>query len=483
MKITISFLFFFLISCLVYSQEEYFIDTDFRYSFVDIEKDNNGDFVAITMADSLDYHYWGGLIKFDSDFNYEIFDYNIDTADYFLFDFLITEDNNYLIAGTIGLDEDIGYNVNNLYFLLIDENLNLLSENILPLPENYDNPQIKMFQTQFHRNYVIVHQQEADAVFKAYIELSEEGAILGQAFYNLAGMAMDAFSKPNSNNGFYVLQTSASPSAYCEIVEVDTNLSYTTTLLPLVVNGEIYYIGQRGSCKWLNDSVYILCTEGSYGLPDGELWIYKMNANHEFLTEPFIIGQENITDNSLRHRGIDWIDKDHIYVATWLWPSMYAVHPYYVAIINENFDVLGAKSIGGEESNLMVNSLLATDDGGCVVVGGQRNIEAGDEYDWNGYVAFFSPDDIITSATETPNPYDSDYLLFPNPGNGQFIVQSACKGVRLKMYDQKGKLALDKQLPDDFRKTINTDQLKPGFYLCQLMDRYGNTEYKKWIKN
>jgi hypothetical protein len=480
---TAYFIFSFLICSMLYGQKEYFLDTgDDALLFVNVEKDYNGYYVAIFKADSVDYHYWGGVIKFDNNFNYEIFTRKVDTSDIQLRDFVITEENNYLITGTIGKDEGASYDGHILYFLLVDENLNMVSEHTLTMPENYNNPQIRMFQTVDNRNYVIVYQQTYNAVFKAYIELSDEGEVVKQAFYNIAGMCIDPFPKPNSNNGFYVLQISASPQYIAEVVDVDTSFNYTTIFLPGYVNGEFYKIGTRGSCKWLNDSTYIIVTEGTNQNNSWDLILYKMNGNHEFLTEPFYIGQSSYPDNSLRHRGIDWIDPNNIYIASWYWPNINFTKPYFVAIINDDFDVLGLKSIGGEESNFIINSLLATDDGGCLLVGGKRDIQAGNEYDWDGYVAFFSQDDIITTSVETQNPYDSDYLIFPNPGNEEMIIQTAIKEVNLQMFDQAGKLVLKKELTGNFRNNVNTTAIKPGVYICKLTDKYGNREFKKWIK-
>jgi len=50
------------------------------------------------------------------------------------------------------------------------------------------------------------------------------------------------------------------------------------------------------------------------------------------------------------------------------------------------------------------------------------------------------------------------------------------------MLAQNGKFVLDRELAEDFRNTIDTDKLPTGFYFCRLTDKYGNTEYKKWIK-
>lgn len=462
------------------AQVEYLVDTDKNLFLQNVKLDNNGDFISVFLEDSVDYHFAAGIIKFDKEFNYQMYIHDIDTADVLVRDFVVTSENNYLIAGTIGKDNGEWYSNHIIYILLLDEDFNFMAENFYYLPEEYTNPYIKIFKNDDGRIYLILDRGAPPYILKGILELSNSGQIAKeQMYYDMGGAIMNPFTSPQ--NGFYLLRGSEVAWAVGEITEVDTSLNFTTMVLPAYVNGQWYNMGPRGSCKWLNDTTYILISEGAE-TKGHDLYLYKMNSQHEFLTEPFIIGRENEDDQSLRYRGIDWTDPEHIYIASWEYASNYQPNEYFVAVIDENFEVLGSKSVGGEDNNTAVNSLLATEDGGCVMVGSQRKYQTGDESDWNGYVAFFSPDDIITSAVETTNPYDSDYLLFPNPGNDQLIIQTARKGVRLKMYNQSGKIVLEKQLPDVFRSTVNTDQLIPGFYLCQLTDKKGNTEYKKWIK-
>ncbi len=464
------------------AQTEYKLPTNHRSHILDIREYNDG-YVGLYVEDSLEYHYWNGVILFDDDFNYEIFEWKKDEMDIFLHELLITGDNNILLIGTIGKEDGIGNDGHTLYFLLIDESFNVLNETFLEMPENYDYSHFKVFRTEEGRNYVMIHQEDYSAIYHAFIELSDEGEVVKQKFYpNEGGMHISAFPNPFSDTSFYIYQDATSGMYDCEIVEVDTNLNYTKTPIYNFFAGEIYDFGPRGSCKWLNDTTYILATQGQTDDDDRELFLYKMGLDHQFYEEAVTIGQPIYPDNALRHRSMDWKTPDKIYLASWYWPDMNFVLPYYIAVVNQDFEVLGAKIVGGEEKNILINSLIATDDGGCILVGGQRDTSLGDEWAWDGYVAFYSADDLITAASETPNPYDSDYLLLPNPGRDNLTIQSAREGVRLRMFNQVGDLVLERRLTDDFRNEINTSSLRPGVYLCQLLDKNGNREVKKWVK-
>jgi hypothetical protein len=462
-----------------FSQHEYLIDSDDRFSFANVRMDNNGDYIAIFNRDSADRNFKGGMVKFNKHFDYEMYLHENDSTYFVFWDFIVTDDNNYLIAGTIG--DNVGWGIANhtIYFLLLDENLTVIAENSFPLPEAYNNPFIKMLKNIDGRIYVTI--DEPSGIMKGVIELSPDAQILKeQMYFDMGSPIVNPF--PSHGHGFYLLRSLPVPWALGGITAVDTCLNFDTTyVFPMKINGIYYDMDTRGTCKWLNDTTYILCADGSLESATDDLYLYKVSSEHQFLTEPFIIGRDDFDDMVPNFQGMDWVDPQNIWVAGTVWFSMYHQTPYYVAIINEDFEVLGTKSCGGD-NNTFIHSILATSDGGCVMVGGQRDYQAGNQYDTDGYIAFFEPEDIITSANETANPYDSDYLLYPNPGYNQLNIQTARKGVVLKMYDQLGHLVLLQMLNDEFRNQVGTGPLKTGFYICQLTDKDGNIEHINWIK-
>lgn len=462
-------------------QVEYVIDSEYSEHLRNIKIDQNGDFVSLILKDSLNYNYSGGMIKFNEEFDYEIFDYNIDTADVIFEDFVVTSDNNYLVIGSIGKDNGISYYNHIIYIVVFDEDFNLLTENFYELPELYYNcHNKKLFKTKDGKIYAMFGKGSPGAVIKGFLKITENGEVINdQIHIGMGGTIMNPF--PSQNSGFNILRGGEPAWAQGEITHVDTNLNLTTTILPFYINGIMYHMDLRGSCKWLNDSTYILMSEGPSSSPGQDLYLYKMNQYHEFLTEPFIIGASYQNNQALTFQGIDWTDPSHIYLAAWDWLNQPNLTPYFVAVINEDFEVLGTKSCGGD-FNTAVSALMATEDGGCVMVGSRKDNLSGNEDDYDVYVAFFSPDDIITSAAETPNPYDSDYLVFPNPGKDRLVVQTALKGITLSFYNETGMLIFTHKLKDEFRNELNTAGMAYGIYFLHLTDLKGNTEIKKWIK-
>jgi len=87
----------------IYPQRELVINTNDSFYLMNFRKDNNGDFVAVFSRDSLDYNFTGGVVKFNESLEYQMYSLPFDTAYYILQDIVITDDNNYLIAGIVGV--------------------------------------------------------------------------------------------------------------------------------------------------------------------------------------------------------------------------------------------------------------------------------------------------------------------------------------------------------------------------------------------
>jgi hypothetical protein len=152
-------------------------------------------------------------------------------------------------------------------------------------------------------------------------------------------------------------------------------------------------------------------------------------------------------------------------------------------MFNENLEVLGSKIIcGGEEMDYSLWNICATTDGGLICSGAARKQDSPD-YDWDVFVHKYMPEDIVQVAEKTANPYDSDYYVYPNPGDKHINILTARKGVCVKIYNQNGKLVLSDNLEDSFKNVIDVSVIGSGIYIINFTDNKGFTESIKWIKD
>lgn len=479
-KITLIVLSLFIASILL-GQQDFILDTDYSLNFRNVEKDQNGDFCAVFDANTLHEHFWGGLVKFDTDFNYQMFTYNIDSLDIHFKSLLITEDNNYLIGATIGKDIGFPHADSAFLILLLDENLNILNEQYIDLGVSAVYFRIKMIKTPTNK-YFAVANCSFDPWVRAYVEISAEGDIINQVIADNAHSLLNLFVNPNDDSGFYVLEKSGIPLHPNQIVKVDTLLNQTITIINSQIGGELYNMSSKATAKWYNDTSYFIYTDDFGENYDRQIEMYRMDSTHQFIAEPVLFGPNDIDDDALFYKGMDFYTPENIYFTSFTWPSMSYVYPYYVAVIDENFELKGMKTYGGGNLYVGYDGILATEDGGCVMVGGCRDITGGDEYDYDGFISFYSLEDIITPATETTNPKDSDYVLFPNPGKDILNIHTARKGVRIEIYNQTAQLVHRQILDKGPYKKVNMTSLPSGVYSVKLIDKEGNVENKQWIK-
>ncbi len=472
------FLFILLLSNNLSSQEEFIFSTDNNSEFIEV-REINDKYAALYYQSNELNEKWSGLMLFDEEFEYDTIEWKSDTANILFQDFIITEENNILLSGTIKSLDSIF--TQSLIFLLLDEELNMLNETVIEIPFSIKHSTIRMMRTEQGRNFLTIYELVEVSSFYGFIELSDEGEVMQQSFYSGPGVQIAPFFSPQNDTSFFIYQLGFTTIQY-EIVEVDDNLNYTITQLFDYSGGGFYNFGQRGSCKLVNDSTFLLATHRKNEDEKFDLCIYKMGTDFQLIGEPIIVGQEEHSEYALRRRTMDWKDADKIFIASRVvWDEAYSQkRAYYVAILNQDLEIIGAKIIIDEENKIDIQSLIANNSGGCTVLGTRVSEVSGEEYS-EGYVAFFNTDDIITAASETPNPNDSDYLLFPNPGK-ELTIQTARKGVKLEIYDRAGTKVLESNFKDDFLNKVNTSSLAPGVYFCHFTDKYGYKEVKKWMK-
>ena len=70
------------------------------------------------------------------------------------------------------------------------------------------------------------------------------------------------------------------------------------------------------------------------------------------------------------------------------------------------------------------------------------------------------------------------FILFPNPGNNQFLLQTELVNFTLQLYDLQGQLLLTQQN----RKEVNTEELPSGCYIYRVISDNGEAMNGKWVK-
>ena len=134
----------------------------------------------------------------------------------------------------------------------------------------------------------------------------------------------------------------------------------------------------------------------------------------------------------------------------------------------------------GGDTYYQLYSILATNDGGCLLVG-NRYDDAIQFMERDIYIVKVNGDGIITWEQEitVDNQITS---VFPNPGTNLLNLKTNNEVLDFELININGQTII-KQIVDNNYQTINTELLKSGIYFYRLINKQNNTiETGKWIK-
>ena len=466
---------------------EFIFDTENAIECQRVQQDENGDFVLIGNMYDTSGHYSAYILKLNNDFDTICRIKGDVEKDILFMDFIVLEGNEYYILGTTGKDEGSYGQVDNIMVINFDENLDVVFEKQYALDDNgeYHAPDIKVIQNDDNKVYLtskFLVQNSSD--YNLMMQLNFNGdTIRTRGYYSnyYTGLGEVNFIMNNNGNieGVYGFTMSFSSFSPLQILEIDTNFNISYT--EIQPTGYTLALHPRFTTKWLDDSTYLFLNsdtpENGYGV---DIFVAKFKTSHEIVGEPIWVGRPDTSDYVPRY-GMDWTDPDKIFVCAYqfVYHVPWEVNQL-VALIDSDLNIKGMKYYG-EDLNYGIWTLCATDDGGAILPVGVHDYN-------NPYIDIdlviwkISAEDLITSAAETKNPYDRDYLVFPNPGNDVINVQTARRGVIIEIFNSQGVMLMKKQLSDSYRNEINTSLLPPGNYIYKFTDNEGYTENGKWIK-
>jgi len=468
-------------------------DTEYGIGCSKIIEDNNNDYVLCCSEgyEDMNYHFnsWGRIIKLTQNFDISSKLIIIPDTDMYFSDIVVTDINKYITIGSYGYDTGYYYKCTNIIIGCLDENLETVNQTFTALPDGYFNPSIYLCKGPDDRIYAAGYANFLGFMHFFLLKIDSNGNILQSNFPQYPDSAYTnriiGISDFNfSTNTFVAFGTSFDYTSTVQAIEIDTNLNYSITGLNDLQNG--YSFGVHASSKWINDSTMIF---SSCDNPDNnkfifeDLFVAKINNTYEFIDEPIWIGREDTTDFPPKY-SIDFKTTDNIFLGAFSGQS--ASEPfeynYFVGLIDESMNKKGEKRIGEDNINYSLMAMVATSDGGCIFVSTRNDFLNTPDYDWDLHILKLYPNDIITSAAETPLKIDSDYNIFPNPGKDELYIQTSNKGVTIQLFNERGIVVLSEQLDDNYTSTINTSGLSSGLYFYRVTDKRGFSESGKWIK-
>lgn len=450
-------------------------------------KDNSGNFLmAGRLKNNETTLYNGYLLKIDGTGNL-IQEKTISSDDTIssLF-FNIHFFNNYYYV--LGSEMTINLVISRLWYLKLDSNLVIVDEKLLAIPNgswfSYMNSIIDS-----DTNFVITgytsridetNNYNNDAFF---YKLDIDGDSLNSKFYT---------SYIPLHFSFDIIE-SVDSSKYYAFVSHFTNIFGTSgqimiqnknfdsiNILPIPLGVYDFYSPTR-----LNETDILLCSKGSP--PNSAL--YELNAitineqaslinyNHfkktsEMREYPSMFNGVSKNGDNIYIGGNSNMDYTNPFWSTFdSWFHLIKINPEITPIWEYWY---------GGDAYYFLYSILATDDGGCIMVGNRYDYETQD-HERDIYIAKVNSDGLIVWTQEIPTDKQST-TVFPNPGTNLLNIKTNNKELDLELINVNGQVLI-RQIVNSNSNTINTESIVSGIYFYRLIDKKNKTvESGKWVK-
>jgi hypothetical protein len=449
----------------------------------DVVEDDDGNFVLVGWIRNLETDYAEGYLlkidEFGNQMNEEVFNFN-DTIGIFFWNIHFLN-NKYYLLGSYG---------NHMWYLVMNKNLEILDEKILGIPPDswfsYMNSIIDS-----DSNFVVTgyttrpdtstsHPYNMDSFF---YKLSIEGDSLTAKFnrteYHLT-MSWDILEKPDSSGYF------AYGFEYSSDVNNGQRIELSKEFDSLYVETIPYNIHNYCSSLLIDDTSILICGIGGDHILFGE---YSLNGltttieNQPIHANAFKM-DENKRDFSSFLHGVSKMESNIYMGGTSNFnyaDPFYSEYDSWFHLIKINPDITPVWEYwyGGDAYYHLFN-LIATSDGGCLMVGNRYDFEI--QYlERDIYVVKVNSDGLIVWTQEIPIENRS-VTIYPNPGSNQLNILTSNTESEFELINQRGQVIIKQSLIGSLT-SINTEQLESGIYFYRLVNKSTSLiESGKYVK-
>ncbi len=291
------------------------------------------------------------------------------------------------------------------------------------------------------------------------------------------------------------------PKAYSHLKKIDENTYWGLNLLTNkyeIFDSTFNIVGEQRvpesitanfGVKWDSDTSFYLM--GDY-LPDNDHNLGFLHQPHYFDTTDYLFnswGRADTVDFPAFTNGIDFRNKDSIFIGGThnmpyaLDPGQQPVPTWFVILQTDSLlNVRWERFYGGNANHLM-NKLIATRDGGCLVSGTRYDYLNDPVPQTDIIVLKLNSEGLLVGNNELPETRMHEAIVYPNPVTDALQIRLAVQHptALLELFDANGRLVLSQQLHQKENR-ITVNQLPFGTYIYKLSADTGLLESGKWVK-
>lgn len=376
----------------------------------------------------------------------------------YLFGLLTSEENFYIIE------------------IVLNQNLGIIETKKYSLQEN---SRIGYLNTIIDSDSNFVHTGYFRDNFNMFLfKNSMNGDSLDTKIFTIPFQFAYQLHESYDHSKFYLmLDGYISNMAYGGILELNKQF------IPQNFNYIPYHVNKVSSSIYLNDSLFIV--SGLIYENFNKLYIVKTNCTGILLESDTFFKDNNLQEFPAFSPGISLYNNNLYIGATsnmdYTNPNLSSNDSWFHLIkMDENLNVFWEKWYGGD-AYYSLNSVLATSDGGCLMVGTKYPHGIGNQFIQGHYIKVDSNGDVQwTQDIEIP---ELSYKVYPNPTQSVFNIENSELNIQsIELYDISGRYL--KSIQDCNKSTISID-LTPfsnGIYFAKIKSTKG-VRTEKVVKN
>ncbi|NQT76587.1 MAG: T9SS type A sorting domain-containing protein [Bacteroidetes bacterium] len=454
-------------------------------------EDNEGNFVLVGRMHHIDTYYSGGyIIKIDSsgDVLQEKIIQQTDTNSCILFNIHCFADHYYILGSRTYIYPDTTYN---LWYLKLNSNLDIENEKFLNIPDKRWFSYIKSIIDSDTNIVITGYTTREDTSGPSpipynndpfFYKLSLSGDSLTSKFMSLPfklTLSTDIIEK-SVTTAYY-----AFGNDFADLPLTGQRFELSKNFDSLNIVEVPYFIYGYFSSVWLNDTSILICGQGGpETTPNYSLNVLSHTEDNIPVDYNYFKIEGNMRDHPAMYYGVSK-NGDNVYVGgtsnfDYANPFFSTFDSWFHLIkINPDITAIWEYWYGGD-AYYHLYSILATSDGGCLMVGNRYDNEA-QAMERDIFIIKVNSDGILVWTQEIPIAYQQT-TIYPNPGTSRLNIKTYGNDLDFELANMNGQVLI-KQLINNKTNTINTEPLKPGMYFYRLINKKDKTiETGKWIK-
>ena len=378
--------------------------------------------------------------------------------------------------------------ISRLLYLKLDKNLVKADEKYLGMPSNNWFSYMKSI-IDTDSNFVITgYTSRWDSVSTLnndvfFYKLSITGDSINSNFItsdNLLTFSFDIIEK-SDHTGYYAYGKKYSGISGRSGERFELSKQLDSLDIVIIPNDIHNYI----SSEWLNDSVIIITGNGEpLEVPSYSLSVLTTTPENDPIDYNHFKIEDPMRDHTAMYQGVS-IKDDNIYVGGT--SNLNYANPFFstsdswfhLIKVNPDLSPVWENWYGGD-AYYFLYSILATSDGGCLMVGNRYDDEVQDQ-ERDICVIKVNSDGLIVWTKEI-DPDQAMFSLYPNPGKEQISIKMPSGEFWFELYGLNGQ-ALVRQWVSRDKNTITATHLASGVYFYRIIDQHNQIlSSGKWIR-